>query len=407
MAQVFNVTIFFVVLRETLEAVLVMSTLFSFIKRSFKDEREGADNRTYKKLVKQVWIGALLGLFICICIGAGFIGAFYALKNDIWSKSEDLWEGIFCVIAALLITAMGVAMLRISKMQEKWKVKLAQALLKAPEKRSDRWKLSYLSKKYCMFLLPFLTTLREGLEAVVFIGGVGLNQSASAFPLPVVVGLIAGSAVGVLLYYFGNNISLQIFLIVSTSLLYLISAGLFSRGVWFFENYVYSQKTGGDAAENGSGPGTYDISKSVWHVNCCNPLTDHGWDIFNAIFGWQNSATYGSVLSYNLYWLFIIVMLALMLYEEKNGHLPFCKNLTIQQLSPMYYIKGKNKKKLSAAQEEELLARVDNKEELHRILIENERSGNGTHEASEIKESSSVEKQTASTEVAVETSGSK
>ena len=77
-------------------------------------------------------------------------------------------------------------------------------------------------------------------------------------------------------------------------------------------------KTGGDAAENGSGPGTYDISKSVWHVNCCNPLTDNGWDIFNAILGWQNSATYGSVISYNVYWIFIISVLLLMVYEENT-----------------------------------------------------------------------------------------
>ena len=84
-------------------------------------------------------------------------------------------------------------------------------------------------------------------------------------------------------------------------------------------------KTGGDAAENGSGLGTYDISKSVWHVNCCNPLTDNGWDIFNAILGWQNSATYGSVISYNVYWIFIISVLLLMVYEEKHGHLPLTK----------------------------------------------------------------------------------
>ena len=366
MAQVFNVTIFFVVFRESLEAVIIMSILFSFLKQQFGTAEH--HKAIYKKLLKQVWIGGILGLFVCLCIGAGFIGAFYSLKNDIWSQSEDLWEGIFCIIATIMITIMGVAMLRINKMQQKWRVKLAQALLKAPEKKLDRWKIGYLSKKYAMFLLPFITVLREGLEAVVFVGGVGLNQLATAFPLPVVVGLIAGISVGVVLYYFGNNVSMQLFLIVSTSMLYLISAGLFSRGVWFFENYVYSKQTGGDAAENGSGPGTYNINKSVWHVNCCNPLTDHGWDVFNALFGWQNSATYGSVLSYNVYWIFIIATLLLMLYEEKHGHLPGLKNLTLVELNPMYHIKGKKKNQLTAAQEEELLAKMDDQEALAKIL---------------------------------------
>lgn len=346
--------------------LLTSSILFSFLKQQFGTD---TDHRvTYKKLVKQVWIGGALGLFCCLAIGAGFIGAFYALKNDVWSKSEDLWEGIFCMIATVMISMMGVAMLRINKMQQKWRVKLAQALLQPPTRKIDRFKIGYLSKKYAMFVLPFVTVLREGLEAVVFVGGVGMNELATAFPLPVVVGLIAGIAIGVILYYFGNNVSMKLFLIVSTSVLYLISAGLFSRGVWYFETYVYNKKTGGDASENGSGPGTYDITKSVWHVNCCNPETDHGWDVFNALLGWQNSATYGSVISYNIYWVAVIVTLLLMMYEEKNGHLPGFQNITLAQLNPMYHIRGKKRNQLTAAQEEELLATMNDQKALAKIL---------------------------------------
>jgi hypothetical protein len=56
-------------------------------------------------------------------------------------------------------------------------------------------------------------------------------------------------------------------LVVSTCLLYLVAAALFSRGVWFFEAQQWNNEVGGDAAETGAGPGSYDISKSVWHVN--------------------------------------------------------------------------------------------------------------------------------------------
>lgn len=116
---------------------------------------------------------------------------------------------------------------------------------------------------------------------------------------------------------------MQIFLIVSTCFLYLIAAGLFSKAVWYFENYEWSQVIGGDASETGSGPGSYDITKSVWHVNCCNPEINGGggWGIFNAILGWQNSATYGSVISYNVYWIAIIFCFASMRDHEKHGHL--------------------------------------------------------------------------------------
>lgn len=355
MVDVFNVQIYFIVFRESLEAVVVVSVLLAFLKQGLGNATD--DPTVYKKLRKQVYLGALAGLALCIILGVAFIAAFYTLGNDIWSKSEDLWEGIFCIIATALISVMGIAMLRINKMKEKWRVKLALALTKAPAKK-DRFNIGYLTKKYCMFILPFITCLREGLEAVVFVGGVGLNQPATSFPIPVITGMISGLIVGVILYFTGSTISIQVFLVCSTAVLYLIAAGLFSRGIWYFESYVYNKKTGGDASENGAGPGTYDITKVVWHVNCCNPETDNGWDIFNALLGWQNSATYGSVLSYNFYWLAIIVALALMLFEERNGHLPFFKNLQLVELNPMYHIKGKKKNNLTAIEKEELFEKI-------------------------------------------------
>lgn len=65
----------------------------------------------------------------------------------------------------------------------------------------------------------------------------------------------------------GSTARLQIFLVISTCLLYLVAAGLFSRAVWAFEAQRWSTAIGGDAAEIGDGPGSYDIDNSVWHVN--------------------------------------------------------------------------------------------------------------------------------------------
>jgi len=55
-------------------------------------------------------------------------------------------------------------------------------------------------EKYVMFVLPFVTVLREGLEAVVFISGVTFSSPATSVPLPVFIGLFAGAFVGWLLY---------------------------------------------------------------------------------------------------------------------------------------------------------------------------------------------------------------
>lgn len=53
------------------------------------------------------------------------IGAFYAYGKDHFAGTEDLWEGILSLIASITITVMGAALLRVSKLQDKWRNKLA------------------------------------------------------------------------------------------------------------------------------------------------------------------------------------------------------------------------------------------------------------------------------------------
>jgi len=224
---------------------------------------------------------------------------------------------------------MGAALLRVSKLQNKWRVKLAKALeAKDNSQRGTRMsRFKRWCERYAMFMLPFITILREGLEAVVFIGGVSLGLPATAFPLAVLAGIGVGCLIGFFIYKGGNMASIQTFLIISTCFLYLVAAGLFSKAVWLFEDNKWTQLIGGDIAETNSGPGSYDIRNSVWHVNCCNPEINGGggWGIFNALLGWQNSATYGSVISYNVYWIVVIAGFSALRYNEKKGHWPLMK----------------------------------------------------------------------------------
>ena len=150
----------------------------------------------------QVWLGTVAGLFLCICIGAGLIGAFYGLGKDHWAGTEDIWEGAFGLFASLVITLMGAALLRVSKLQDKWRVKLAKALeaKDSVKHASTKSRFKVFCEKYAMFILPFITVLREGLEAVVFIGGVSLGLPAASFPLAVVCGLAAGCLLGYFIY---------------------------------------------------------------------------------------------------------------------------------------------------------------------------------------------------------------
>ena len=140
-------------------------------------------------------------MLICLAIGGGIIGAFYSTKKNNWAKTEYYYEGAFAVFASVIISLMGAVLLRVSKLQDKWRVKLAKAMEEKPVTTGGRkGAFKRWCEKYAMFMLPFVTVLREGIEAVVFISGVSFSAPASAVPIPVVVGLMAGLAVGYLIY---------------------------------------------------------------------------------------------------------------------------------------------------------------------------------------------------------------
>ena len=105
------------------------------------------------------------------------------------------------MLASIIITIVGFALLRVGKMQEKWRIKLAAAL-EAPvgTKGGFVGRFKRFSEKYAMFVLPFITVLREGIEAIVFLAGVSFQAPATAVPLPVVIGLLCGILIGYLLY---------------------------------------------------------------------------------------------------------------------------------------------------------------------------------------------------------------
>lgn len=59
--------------------------------------------RLLRKLRIQIFAGAGVGLLLALAIGAAFIAVYYTKLQDLYGNSEELWEGIFAVIAAIMI----------------------------------------------------------------------------------------------------------------------------------------------------------------------------------------------------------------------------------------------------------------------------------------------------------------
>jgi high-affinity iron transporter len=109
---------------------------------------------------------------------------FYTKLTDLWANTEQIWEGVFSLIACVIIYLMGIAFLKMDRSRVKWRLKLASSFEQSHSQAiahhagedgmlvGDKDQKDARSGKWALFLLPFVTVLREGLEAVVFVGGV-------------------------------------------------------------------------------------------------------------------------------------------------------------------------------------------------------------------------------------------
>ncbi|KAF9239308.1 Ftr1 protein [Melanogaster broomeanus] len=350
--NLFSVTIFFVVFRETLEAAIIVSVLLSLLEQIIEEQPTNRAPHLPNRLPplsttapppnsvsipasyvgsgfkytiislclyvssnlvlrnSQVLLGASVGLAIAVALGATFIAIWFTQAKDLWAKSEQIWEGVFELVASLMIFFMGITMLKLDRARVTWRVKLQDAFSGNLVDRGTK------TGKWVLFLLPMITVLREGIEAIVFVGGVALAEPATSIPIAAIVGIICGMICGFCIYQFASRTTLKIFLICMTNLLLLIGAGLFSKAVWEFQENVFIRLLGTDVDDSGgTGPGSYDVRGNVWHLNCCSAESG-SWSLFNAVFGWQNSATLGSILSYVFYWLAVIVVLVYLKFKE-------------------------------------------------------------------------------------------
>ncbi|GFF85321.1 plasma membrane iron permease 1, partial [Aspergillus lentulus] len=272
--NVFSVPVLVVVFRETVEAVIIISVLLAFLKQTLSDPNNDANKTIYKSLLKQASLKRT-DLSPFWALGLGWHGSgLSALPSHRWccnwhllhSRQESGNRRIFYLVAAIIIAVIGAALLRIGEMQDKWRQKVVKAM-DNPQKEGRKGYFRRIAGKYALFFLAFITVSCEGIEAVVFVAGVSFSAPATAVPLPVIVGLIAGCIVGWLLYKGGFYAKLQFFLVIATCVMYLVASGIFARSIWYFEQYHWNRMVGKDVGELGAGLGSYDISRSVWHIN--------------------------------------------------------------------------------------------------------------------------------------------
>lgn len=153
-----------------------------------------------------------------------------------------------------------------------------------------------------IFLIVFTTVLREGVESVVFLAGVG-NAEPSSLPLPGLVGFICGIGVGMFLYYTGKQVKdIKWFLIIMAVVLFFIAGGQFMLGA----NYLMQGGMFGYCSIWINNRPWY--MQPVWDLSSCCAATDDNkfFMLARAIFGYTDRPSMIEITVYFGYWFIII-----------------------------------------------------------------------------------------------------
>ncbi|KAJ3383288.1 high-affinity iron permease [Entophlyctis sp. JEL0112] len=171
---------------------------------------------------------------------------------------------------------------------------------------------------YTLFILPFLTVLREGLECVVFIGGIGVSSDPGTIPLAAVVGLGCGALLGYIIFKLGNSLKARNFFLGATIFILILAVGLTTTSISKIESYRFKQMIGTNVDLTESL--VHNVNTTVWYLNCCNPeeevRNNYGWQVFAAVLGWNNFATYLTIGVYVGFCLVVAAVLVLLKYRR-------------------------------------------------------------------------------------------
>ncbi|NBI30041.1 FTR1 family iron permease [Chengkuizengella marina] len=196
--------------RETLEALLILGIIITFLKRM-----------NHPEYTKYVWLGASLALLASLGVAFVFqvvLTSFSMMASQIYLKISIM------LISSMLLTHMVFWM--------------------AKNSRDMKGKLEGKLKAYItagsvigMVIHSFLVILREGVETVFFFAAItGGNIQLALQSWGALAGIIIASAVSYFFFKGTMRISLKTFFRITGAMIIVIAAGLLVQGVGMMQD---------------------------------------------------------------------------------------------------------------------------------------------------------------------------
>jgi len=186
-------------LREGVEASLIVGIIAAFLHRHGR-----------RDALRQMWIGVLGAVALCLLIGVGLVIA----SRELPQRAQEGLETVIGAFAVVMVTFMILWMTRHSRGMKK---ELEGAAAAALDKGSAR----------ALVAMAFLAVLREGFETAVFLVSVIQNSTTVATgAIGAGLGILGALVIGYGIYRGGIRLNLGRFFKITGLVLVLVAAGL-------------------------------------------------------------------------------------------------------------------------------------------------------------------------------------
>lgn len=192
-----------IMLREGLEAALIIGIVLGYLSKIGQS-----------RLNKYVYAGTGLGIVASVITAL----MFQLLTGGFEGRAEEVFEGVIMLIAVAVLTSM------ILWMQKQGKSIKGEIQEKIEEAITER-------KLFGLISLAFLSVFREGVEVVLFLNALFLQQGSSGAIIGSITGLALALAIAYIVFRTTANLDLRRFFIGTGTFLLLMAAGLLAHGI--------------------------------------------------------------------------------------------------------------------------------------------------------------------------------
>ncbi|WBF55574.1 FTR1 family protein [Lysinibacillus sp. JK80] len=187
-----------ILLREGLEALLIILALVSFLNKSGQN-----------KMRKWIYVGAFVGVLLS-AVAAILMSTI--LNSATIDTNRELMEGYVGLIAAAMMIGVGIWLHSKSSVVS-WNRYISKQMGNAISSGSI----------FAMAMISFLSVFREGAETLVFYAGIAPKMETSQFILGIVVALLILAVLAVVLFKASGKIPIHKFFAVATILIYVLA----------------------------------------------------------------------------------------------------------------------------------------------------------------------------------------